>query len=111
MAINVILLIIGMVMEPSAVILIMAPILFPVAMKLGVNPVHFGVILVVNMEIGLCTPPVGLNLYVASALSKLGLTEVTKASFPWLATALTFLMLVTYVPEISLLLPDLLGMH
>ncbi|MDP2737644.1 MAG: TRAP transporter large permease subunit, partial [Pseudorhodobacter sp.] len=111
MAINVILLIIGMVMEPSAVILIMAPILFPVAMKLGVNPVHFGIILVVNMEIGLCTPPVGLNLYVASALSKLGLTEVTKASFPWLATALVFLMLVTYVPEISLLLPDLLGMH
>ena len=111
MAINVILLIIGMVMEPSAVILIMAPILFPVAMKLGVNPVHFGIILVVNMEIGLCTPPVGLNLYVASALSKLGLTEVTRASFPWLATALTFLMLVTYVPEISLLLPNWLGMH
>ena len=111
MAINVILLIIGMVMEPSAVILIMAPILFPVAMKLGVNPVHFGIILVVNMEVGLCTPPVGLNLYVASALSKLGLTEVTRASFPWLATALTFLMLVTYVPEISLLLPNWLGMH
>ena len=111
MAINVILLIIGMVMEPSAVILIMAPILFPVAMKLGVNPVHFGIILVVNMAVGLCTPPVGLNLYVASALSKLGLTEVTRASFPWLATALTFLMLVTYVPEISLLLPNWLGMH
>jgi len=111
MAINVILLIIGMVMEPSAVILIMAPILFPVAMKLGVNPVHFGIILVVNMEVGLCTPPVGLNLYVASALSKLGLTEVTRASFPWLATALVFLMLVTYVPEISLLLPNWLGMH
>ena len=111
MAINVILLVIGMVMEPSAVILIMAPILFPVAMKLGVNPVHFGIILVVNMEVGLCTPPVGLNLYVASALSKLGLTEVTRASFPWLATALTFLMLVTYVPEISLLLPNWLGMH
>jgi len=73
--------------------------------------VHFGIILVVNMEVGLCTPPVGLNLYVASALSKLGLTEVTRASFPWLATALAFLMLITYVPEISLLLPDLLGMH
>jgi len=111
MAVNVILLVIGMVMEPSAVILIMAPILFPVAMKLGVNPVHFGIILVVNMEVGLCTPPVGLNLYVASALSKLGLPEVTRASFPWLATALTFLMLVTYVPEISLLLPNWLGMH
>lgn len=111
MAINVILLIIGMVMEPSAVILIMAPILFPVAMKLGVNPVHFGIILVVNMEVGLCTPPVGLNLYVASALSKLGLTEVTRASFPWLATALAFLMLITYVPEISLILPNWLGMH
>jgi len=111
MAVNIILLVIGMVMEPSAVILIMAPILFPVAMKLGINPVHFGIILVVNMEIGLCTPPVGLNLYVASALSKLGLTEVTVASFPWLVTTLTFLMLVTYVPEISLILPDWLGMH
>jgi C4-dicarboxylate transporter DctM subunit len=108
--VNLMLLFIGMVMEPSAIVLIMAPILYPVAMALGVDPVHFGIMLVVNMEIGLCTPPVGLNLYVASSISKLGLTEVTKASFPWLLTMLTFLMLITYIPEITLWLPRLLGM-
>ncbi len=109
--VNIMLLGIGMVMEPSAIVLIMAPILYPVAMKLGVDPVHFGIMLVVNMEIGLCTPPVGLNLYVGSAISKLGLTEVTKSTFPWLLTALVFLMLVTYIPEISLVLPRMLGMN
>jgi len=109
--VNVMLLFIGMVMEPSAIVLIMAPILYPVAVKLGVDPVHFGIMLVVNMEIGLCTPPVGLNLYVGSAISKLGLTEVTKAATPWLLTALAFLMIVTYIPEVSLLLPRLLGMN
>jgi C4-dicarboxylate transporter DctM subunit len=110
MVVNLILLVIGMVMEPSAIVLIMAPILYPVAIKLGVDPVHFGIMLVVNMEIGLCTPPVGLNLYVASALSKLGLTEVTKAALPWLATALVFLGLITYIPEITLFLPRAMGM-
>ena len=109
--VNVILLFIGMVMEPSAIVLIMAPILYPVAVKLGVDPVHFGIMLVVNMEIGLCTPPVGLNLYVGSAISRLGLTEVTKATAPWLLTALVFLALVSYVPAISLGLPRLLGIH
>ena len=104
------LLLIGMVMEPSAIVLIMAPILYPVAMALGVDPVHFGIMLVVNMEIGLCTPPVGLNLYVASALSKLGLTEVTRATWPWLLTMLAFLMVITYIPEITLILPRLMGM-
>jgi C4-dicarboxylate transporter, DctM subunit len=89
----------------------MAPILYPVAVKLGVDPVHFGIMLVVNMEIGLCTPPVGLNLYVASALSKLGLTEVTRASWPWLLTALTFLLALTYIPAISLSLPRFLGLN
>ncbi|WP_273501680.1 TRAP transporter large permease [Paracoccus sphaerophysae] len=108
--VNVMLLFIGMVMEPSAIVLIMAPILYPVAVKLGVDPVHFGIMLVVNMEIGLCTPPVGLNLYVGSAISKLGLTEVSKAALPWLLTALVFLVLVTYVPAISLWLPRTLGM-
>lgn len=108
--VNVMLLFIGMVMEPSAIVLIMAPILYPVAVKLGVDPVHFGIMLVVNMEIGLCTPPVGLNLYVGSAISKLGLTEVSKAALPWLLTALVFLVLVTYVPALSLWLPRTLGM-
>jgi len=107
--VNVLLLIIGMVMEPSGLVLIMAPILFPVAMKLGIDPVHFGIMLVVNMEIGLATPPVGLNLYVASSISKLGLTEVTKATFPWLLTGLVFLLLITFIPEITLWLPRLAG--
>ncbi|MCP1635787.1 C4-dicarboxylate transporter DctM subunit [Kerstersia gyiorum] len=107
--VNVLLLIIGMVMEPSGLVLIMAPILFPVAMKLGIDPVHFGIILVVNMEIGLATPPVGLNLYVASSISKLGLTDVTKATFPWLITGLIFLMMITFIPEITLWLPRMTG--
>lgn len=110
LVVNVMLLVIGMVMEPSAIVLIMAPILFPVAAQLGVDPVHFGIMMVVNMEIGLCTPPVGLNLYVGSAISRLGLTEVSVAVMPWLLTALLFLMLVTYIPEITLILPRLLGM-
>ncbi|WMD22498.1 TRAP transporter large permease subunit [Achromobacter seleniivolatilans] len=107
--VNVMLLVIGMVMEPSGLVLIMAPILFPVAAKLGIDPVHFGIMMVVNMEIGLCTPPVGLNLYVASSISKLGLTDVTKATFPWLVTGLAFLMLITFVPEVTLWLPRMLG--
>lgn len=110
LAVNLILLVIGMVMEPSAIVLIMAPILYPVAVKLGVDPVHFGIMLVVNMEIGLITPPVGLNLYVASSLSRLGLTEVTKATWPWLLTVLVFLGLVTYIPAIVLGLPRLMGL-
>ena len=107
--VNVLLLIIGMVMEPSGLVLIMAPILFPVAMKLGMDPVHFGIMLVVNMEIGLATPPVGLNLYVASSISKLGLTEVTKSTIPWLLTGLTFLMIITFIPEVTLWFPRLTG--
>ncbi|MCW0182582.1 TRAP transporter large permease [Zavarzinia sp.] len=110
LAVNLILLVIGMVMEPSAIVLIMAPILYPVAVKLGVDPVHFGIMMVVNMEIGLITPPVGLNLYVASSISRLGLTEVTKATWPWLLTVLVFLGLITYLPSIVLFLPRLMGM-
>ena len=92
------------------VILITAPILFPVAMALGINPIHFGVMITVNMEIGMLTPPVGLNLYVASGISRLGLTEMTIAVTPWLLTMLVFLMIVTYWPPLSLWLPRTLGM-
>jgi C4-dicarboxylate transporter DctM subunit len=88
----------------------MAPILFPVAVKLGIDPVHFGILIVVNMEIGMLTPPVGLNLYVASGISKLGLTDMSKAVLPWLLTMLGFLVLVTYWPPLSLWLPRILGM-
>ena len=108
--VNVMLLLAGNVMEPSSIILIMAPILFPVAMKLGIDPIHFGILITVNMEVGMCHPPVGLNLYVASGIAKMGITELTIAVWPWLVTMLVFLVIITYVPWISLVLPRLLGM-
>jgi C4-dicarboxylate transporter DctM subunit len=107
---NFLLLVAGNFMDPSSIILIMAPILYPAAIALGVNPVHLGILIDVNMEVGLCHPPVGLNLYVASSISKLGITELTVAVWPWLLTMLVFLVMVTYMPEMSLWLPKLLGM-
>jgi C4-dicarboxylate transporter DctM subunit len=106
--VNILLLIAGNFMEPSSILLITAPILFPVAMKLGIDPIHLGIIMTVNMEIGMITPPVGLNLYVASGISGMGLTETTKACAPWILVMLAFLILITYVPIISLWLPNLL---
>lgn len=108
LAVNILLLLAGNVMEPSSIVLIMAPILFPVAMKLGIDPVHFGIIMVVNMEVGMCHPPVGLNLYVATGIAKMGITELTVAVLPWLMTMIAFLMLITYVPIISTWLPRLI---
>jgi C4-dicarboxylate transporter DctM subunit len=108
--VNVILLLAGNVMEPSSIVLIMAPILFPVAIKLGIDPVHFGIMMTVNMEVGMCHPPVGLNLYVASGIAKMGITELTIAVWPWLLTMLIFLVLVTYWPAMSIWLPRTLGM-
>jgi C4-dicarboxylate transporter DctM subunit len=108
--VNVVLLVAGCFMEPASVTLILAPILFPVAAQLGVDPVHFGIIMVVNMEIGMLTPPVGLNLYVASGISRLGLTTMSRAVMPWLTTMIGFLLLVTYWPDLSLALPRWLGM-
>jgi C4-dicarboxylate transporter DctM subunit len=106
--VNILLLIAGNFMEPSSILLITAPILFPVAMKLGIDPIHLGIIMTVNMEIGMITPPVGLNLYVASGISGMGLTETTKAAAPWILVMIGFLLLITYVPIISLWLPNLL---
>jgi C4-dicarboxylate transporter, DctM subunit len=110
LVVNVLLLLAGNVMEPSSIVLIMAPLLFPVAMKLGINPVHFGIIMVVNMEVGMCHPPVGLNLYVASGITRMGITELTIAVWPWLLTMLVFLIMVTYMPFLSLAFPRFLGM-
>lgn len=107
--VNIVLLVAGAFMEPSAIILILVPILYPIAMKLGIDPIHLGIIMVVNMEIGLLTPPVGLNLFVASAITKLPVTSVIRAAMPWLSILLIFLLLITYIPEISLALPDALG--
>ncbi len=109
LAVNVILLLAGNFMEPSSIVLIFAPILFPVAMKLGIDPVHFGIIMVVNMEVGMCHPPVGLNLYVASGITKMGITELTVAVWPWLLSMLGFLIVVTYWPGLSLMFPKWLG--
>ncbi len=111
LVVNVLLLLAGNVMEPSSIILILAPILFPVAVKLGIDPVHFGILIVVNMEVGMCHPPVGLNLYVASGVTKMGITELTVAVGPWLLTMLIFLVIVTYWPGLSLFLPTVLGMR
>jgi C4-dicarboxylate transporter DctM subunit len=108
LVVNILLLLAGNVMEPSSIILIMAPILFPVAVKLGIDPVHFGILIIVNMEVGMCHPPVGLNLYVASGITKMGITELTIAVWPWLLTMLVFLGIVTYWPAMSLWLPHLM---
>ena len=107
---NVLMLAAGNFMEPSSIVLILAPILFPIAVKLGIDPIHFGVLMVVNMEVGMCHPPVGLNLYVSSGITKMGITELTVAVWPWLLTMLVFLVIVTYWPPLSLALPKALGM-
>jgi C4-dicarboxylate transporter DctM subunit len=109
-AVNILLLMAGNFMEPSSIVLIFAPILFPVAIKLGIDPVHFGIMMTVNMEVGMCHPPVGLNLYVASGITKMGITELTVAVWPWLLTMVVFLVIVTYWPTLSIWLPKMLGM-
>jgi C4-dicarboxylate transporter DctM subunit len=106
--VNIILLIAGNFMEPSSIILILAPILFPIATQLGVDPVHLGIIMTVNMEIGMVTPPVGLNLFVTSGVTGQSVTQVVRAAMPWLSVLFVFLIIVTYVPSLSLFLPNLL---
>lgn len=110
LVVNIVLLVAGAFMEPSAIILILAPILFPIAVQLGIDPIHLGIIMVVNMEIGLITPPVGLNLFVTSAVTGMTVTQVIRAAMPWLMLLLSFLVIITYVPWISLALPEALGM-
>ncbi|CAG9000000.1 MAG: C4-dicarboxylate TRAP transporter large permease protein DctM [Candidatus Celerinatantimonas neptuna] len=105
---NILLLIAGNFMEPSAILLIMAPILFPIATHLGIDPIHLGIIMVVNMEIGMLTPPVGLNLFVTAGITGKSIGWVIKACLPWLMLLLSFLMLITFVPQISLFVPELL---
>lgn len=108
--VNLILLMAGNFMEPSSIILIMAPIFYPAAVQLGINPVHFGILIDANMEVGLCHPPVGLNLYVASGISRMGITDLTKAVMPWLLTMVVFLVIVTYWPWLTLVLPQAMGL-
>ncbi len=110
-AVNVALLAAGQFMEPSSIVLILAPLFLPIAQSLGIDPIHLGVIMTVNMEIGMIHPPVGLNLFVASHLAKMGMTEVSIACLPWVGVLLVYLVLITYVPEISLWLPRVLGVR
>ncbi len=106
--VNLLLLAAGNFMEPSAILLIMAPILFPIALKLGIDPIHLGIIMVVNMEIGMLTPPVGLNLFVTAGITGHSIGWVIKAALPWLMLLLFFLIIITYVPQVSLFLPEFL---
>jgi C4-dicarboxylate transporter, DctM subunit len=108
LVVNVILLVAGNFMEPTGIILILAPIFFPIATQLGIDPIHLGVIMVVNMEIGMVTPPVGLNLFVTAGVTGMNLVQVTKAALPWLSVLLVFLVIITYIPQITLFLPDLM---
>jgi C4-dicarboxylate transporter DctM subunit len=106
--VNLILLVAGNFMEPTAILLILAPIFFPIAVALGIDPIHLGIIMVVNMEIGMITPPVGLNLFVTSGITGMPLLSVVKAAFPWLSVLLVFLVVITYFPKISTILPDMI---
>ncbi len=106
--VNILLLIAGMFMEPTGIILIMAPILFPIATELGIDPVHLGIIMVVNLEIGMVTPPIGLNLFVTAGITNMSIMGVARAALPWTLVLLVFLIIITYVPSIALFLPNML---
>ncbi|MGB3244402.1 MAG: TRAP transporter large permease [Sulfitobacter sp.] len=106
--VNVILLIGGQFMEPSGLLVIVAPLVFPIAIELGIDPIHLGIIMVVNMEIGMITPPVGLNLFVTSGVANMPMMNVVRAALPFLAVLFVFLIMVTYIPIISTWLPTMM---
>ena len=106
--VNIILIIAGDFMEPTAILLILTPIFFPIAIKLGIDPIHLGIVMVVNMEIGMVTPPVGLNLFVTSGITGMTIYEVLKGALPWMTILVIFLGIITYFPKISTALPDYL---
>ncbi|WP_068299807.1 TRAP transporter large permease [Pararhodobacter sp. CCB-MM2] len=104
-ALNIIMLIMGMFLDAVAVLLIVTPIVLPLLSSLGIDPIHFGIVLIVNMEIAFLTPPIGLNLFVLSSIARAPLSEAIKGVLPFVLAMVGFLLLVTYVPEISLWLP------
>ncbi|MBV6271813.1 TRAP transporter large permease subunit [Alcaligenaceae bacterium CGII-47] len=107
--VNILLLIAGAFMEPTGIILILAPILFPIAVKLGIDPVHLGILIVVNLEIGMVTPPIGLNLFVTAGITNMSIGQVIRAATPWLSLLLLYLIFITYVPAVSLWLPQVMN--
>jgi C4-dicarboxylate transporter DctM subunit len=109
LVLNGLMLVAGSFMEPTSVVLILAPIMLPIAVELGINPIHLGIIMTVNMEIGLLTPPVGLNLFVTAGVANLSMTAVVRAVLPWLLVLISVLIAITYVPAVSLALPEWLG--
>lgn len=106
--VNLLLLIGGQFMEPSGLLIIVAPLVFPIAIALGIDPIHLGIMMVVNMEIGMITPPVGLNLFVTAGVARMSMLNVVKAALPWVAVMFLFLLIITYVPVVSTWLPTLL---
>ncbi len=109
--VNILLFFAGDFMEPSAIIMIMVPLLLPVAIALGIDPIHFGIVVTINMELGMITPPIGLNLFVTSGITGVSLKDVIVYSLPWSMTILVGLLLVTYIPEIALWLPNMMYGH
>jgi len=107
-AVNILLLIMGMFFDASLSVIILVPILFPVAVKLGVDPVHFGTFVVMNLGIGFTTPPYGISLFIASGIAKVPMSSIIKPILPYILTMIGFLFVVTYVPWFSLVLPRLL---
>lgn len=108
-AVNVLLLIVGCFMEPNSAILVLAPLFYPIVMKLGINPIHFGIIMIFNLELGMLTPPLGLNLFVASGMTKYPLGRVVKATMPFIIAMFLLLIVYTYIPAFSIWLPNLLS--
>jgi len=106
--VNLLLILAGSFMEPSAIIMIMVPLLLPVAVALGIDPIHFGIVITVNMELGMVSPPVGLNLFVTSGLTGMSIKDVIVAAWPWTLTILVGLILITYIPDIVMFLPNLM---
>jgi C4-dicarboxylate transporter DctM subunit len=104
--VNIILLIVGMFMDSSAAVLILVPLFLPVVLEMGIDPIHFGVIMIINLAIGMLTPPFGLNLFVASGISKLSLAGVTRGTMPFIFVLIAALMVITYVPQLSLYLAN-----
>ena len=103
--VNIILLLGGQFMEPSGLLVIVAPLVFPIAIQLGIDPIHLGIIMVVNMEIGMITPPVGLNLFVTAGVAEMSVADVVKAALPFVGILFVFLIMVTYIPVLSTWLP------
>lgn len=109
--INILLLVVGCFMETNSSIIILVPILLPIVTALGVSPIQFGLVMVLNLSIGFITPPFGANLFMASEVSGVSYSKLAKAIWPWIGVEIIVLLLITYIPEITLFLPRLLGLN